>query len=118
MQKGKIFLIFLLLGAVSYSCGEKKKKKEEIAKLIQEGALIIDVRTPQEYSQGHYPNAINIPHTVIGEHLESLKEYKDKPIIVYCRTGRRSGIAKKILEEAGFKKVYNAGGLKDMPQIP
>ena len=83
--------------------------------LIQEGAKVFDVRTPAEFKSGHFKGAINIPLKDIKKRINEFGD-KNKPVIVYCRSGRRSGIAKKILEENGYKKVYNGGGLKDMPK--
>lgn len=78
--------------------------------LIAEGALLVDVRTPEEFASGHLENAINIPHT---ETVARLSEYggdKTKSIVVYCRSGNRSGIAQGLLVEHGFTNVHNAGG--------
>lgn len=86
-----------------------------IKELIAKGALVVDVRTPEEYQSGHYPNAKNIP---IDEVESRLAEFGDKAnnIIVYCRAGNRSTAVKQILEKNGFTKVTNGGGLRDMPQ--
>lgn len=83
---------------------------------IKAGAAIIDVRTDDEFADGHYPNAINIP---VNEILDRAAEIgpKDKPIIVYCETGSRSAYAAMMLKVEGFTEVINAGGLTDMPEI-
>lgn len=83
----------------------------------EEGAIVLDVRTPSEYAEGHVDNAVNIAHDQLQGRLgevETLSQGdKSKPIVVYCRSGRRSGIAKKILLEAGYEKVTNLGGYRD-----
>lgn len=82
---------------------------------IQAGALVVDVRTEDEYLDGAYPGAINIP---VGELLSRLDELepKDRPIILYCATGSRSALAAKLLKVSGWKEVINAGGLDEMPR--
>lgn len=73
-------------------------------------ALVIDVRTPEEFQSGHINGAVNIPYDVIGRKIADVTTDKNKDIIVYCRTGRRSGIALKTLTDMGYQKVENAGG--------
>jgi len=73
----------------------------------------IDVRTDQEYSEGHVEQAVNIPYEEIGERIESVTKNKDQTIYVYCRSGRRSGIAKDTLNDLGYTDVVNLGGLDD-----
>ena len=85
-----------------------------IQKMIEQGTLVVDVRTAKEFAAGHYNGAVNIPLDDIKKRINEFGD-KNRTVIVYCRTGRRSGIAKKILEEHGYKKVINYGGLKDMP---
>ena len=75
--------------------------------------LWIDVRTADEYSAGHVESAVNIPYTEIGARIGEVTGDKDALIYVYCRSGRRSGIAQDTLEEAGFTNVVNVGGLED-----
>lgn len=75
--------------------------------------LILDVRTAQEFAEGHLPGAINIPHDVVRGDDPRLKDWKDKPVLVYCRSGRRSGLAADKLEQAGFSRVQKLKG--DMP---
>ena len=75
-------------------------------KSLQE-PVIIDVRTAEEYAAGHFPGAINLNYETIGESIASLSLAKDSEIIVYCRSGRRSGVAKDTLESLGFSQVTN-----------
>ena len=76
-------------------------------------AYWIDVRTAEEYAAGHVGEAVNIPYEEIGDRISEVTHDKDALIYVYCRSGRRSGIAKAALDEAGFSRVVNAGGLED-----
>ena len=96
-------------------CSTPKSSPEMVVEKIKAGALIVDVRTPEEYSTGHYPGALNIPVDDVETRLAEFGEDKGKEIIVYCKSGRRSGKAKGILEAKGFKNVMNAGGFTDMP---
>lgn len=79
----------------------------DLQKLLQEGAAIVDVRTPQEFKSGHPKGAINIPLDTIASRADSLKKYPH--VIVCCASGMRSGQAKSILEKKGFPSVTNAG---------
>lgn len=75
--------------------------------------IIIDVRSKNEYAEGHINGAINIPLSVIKE--ETNKIPKDKKVLVYCQSGSRSKKALKILENLGYTEVYNLkGGLENM----
>lgn len=67
--------------------------------------LILDVRTPDEFRDGHIKGAVNIPHSVLAFRLEQIKKYTDKKILVYCQSGGRSPIAVRILEQNGFKNL-------------
>lgn len=69
--------------------------------------LILDVRTPREYYSGHLPGATLIPLQQLAQRLSQIEDYKDKEILIYCRSGNRSTVAGEILIENGFKKVYN-----------
>ncbi len=80
--------------------------------LVKDGAVVIDVRTPEEYAQGHVENAINIPLQVIGNEVEKIKAF-NKPVIVYCLSGGRSSSAKSFLANQGVE-VYNGGGIRDI----
>lgn len=76
--------------------------------------VIIDVRTEGEYNSGHVQGSLHMPHDRIGSLIASKIQDKDAEILVYCRSGNRSGIAKKTLESLGYTAVTNGGGLKDL----
>ena len=82
-------------------------------KEVLKKASVVDVRTPGEYLEGHYPGAINIPLNELPNRLEEFKELKS-PIVAYCRSGARSGMAVSLLKQNGFSEVYNGGGLFDL----
>lgn len=85
-----------------------------IKSLINEkGATVVDVRGPWEFEDGHVDGALNIPLDEIPSRIEDIKNLK-MPLVVYCRSGNRSGMAEMILKQAGINEVYNGGGLADM----
>lgn len=104
-------LVTILIVACFVSC-----TKTEIAENadIESSNTIIDVRSAEEFNAGHIEKAINIPHTEISEKISQHEKNKDAQIIVYCRSGRRSGIAKSKLEAMGYTNVTNAGGYEDL----
>ena len=77
---------------------------------LSPNALIIDVRTPSEYTSGHIDKAINIPYDVIGFKINAVTSEKDREVLLYCQSGRRSGIALKTLKDLGYRNAKNAGG--------
>jgi phage shock protein E len=76
--------------------------------LIEQGAVILDVRTRGEYAGGHISGSINISIDALAGNLGKLKD-KNKPIITCCASGMRSASAKSILISRGYTKVYNGG---------
>lgn len=73
----------------------------------------VDVRSPGEYRGGHVSEAVNIPHTEITQRISEITTDPDATLYLYCRSGNRSGKAKKALEQAGFTNVVNVGGYRD-----
>ena len=121
-------LIFLLLAVMMLTaCGQDKESDQgavyvnitaEEAKQImdnEEGYIILDVRTQEEYDQGHIPGAIVISHEEIAEKAEEVLTDKDQLILVYCRSGRRSKIAAEALVELGYTNIKEFGGIIDWP---
>lgn len=82
--------------------------KTDYALLVKKGAVILDVRSKNEYQGGHINGAINISLDALASNLSKLK--KDNPIITCCASGMRSASAKMILKSNGFTEVYNGGG--------
>jgi rhodanese-related sulfurtransferase len=79
------------------------------AELVQQGALILDVRSKGEYAGGHIKGSINISVDTLNNNLNKLKN-KEQTIITCCASGMRSASAKSILKSQGYTKVYNGGG--------
>ncbi|MDE3736551.1 rhodanese-like domain-containing protein [Pseudomonas resinovorans] len=83
--------------------------------LRQPNAILIDVRTPEEVAEdGTLPGALNIGYEDIGQHIAEVAPDKDAPIVLYCRSGRRAGIAQDSLQELGYSRVINGGGYQDL----
>ena len=81
----------------------------------EEGYIILDARTQEEYDEGHIPGAIVISHEEITEKAEEVLTDKDQLILVYCRSGRRSKIAAEALVELGYTNIKEFGGIIDWP---
>jgi rhodanese-related sulfurtransferase len=82
---------------------------DDARRLVANGATLLDVRTPGEFAEGHLPGALNIPVQSLSSRLGEVP--KDKPVVVYCRSGQRSGSAKRLLKDAGFGDVHDLGAM-------
>lgn len=89
------------------SMGKNDINMDELKKLVSNGATLIDVRSPQEYEEGHLKGAISIPEYELKSRYKNELKDKDANIIIYCSSGSRSKKAKKLLEKMGYNNVYN-----------
>jgi phage shock protein E len=89
---------------------------QSILEKLQAGAMVFDIRNPDEFAQGHFPGATNVPLPEMNGRLAEFGP-KDAAIVLYCHSGRRSGLALEILKNAGYTNLVNAGGLVDMPIV-
>ena len=80
------------------------------ALINREEAVVVDVRSMNDFSNGHIINAINLPINGFKDQLGKLKKYQERPIIIHCRSGAQSGAAGKALRKEGFTKVYELKG--------
>ena len=122
----KLIILFLAVMMLT-ACGQDKENDQgaaylnitaEEAKQImdtEEGYIILDVRTQEEYDEGHIPGAIVISHEEIKEKAEEVLPDKDQLILVYCRSGRRSKIAAEALAALGYTNIKEFGGTIDWP---
>ena len=129
MKTGKktgAILLAGVLGILLCACTDTKENKEAVymnitaeeAKKIMDTEseyVILDVRTEEEFAQGHIPGAMLIPDYAIREEAESSLPDKDALILVYCRSGRRSKNAAQILAELGYTNIREFGGILDWP---
>ena len=121
-------VLFLLIAVILLTaCGQTEENDREAVYMnitaeearqimdSEEGYVILDVRTQEEYDQGHIPGAILIPNTEIEARAEQELPDKDQLILVYCRSGRRSKLAAGILVSLGYTDIREFGGIIDWP---
>lgn len=85
--------------------------------LVARGAILLDVRTPEEFGSEHVPGALNVPLQELTARLHELGS-KERPLVVYCRSGRRSAEATRLLREAGFRHVHDMGAMLEWTREP
>ncbi|WP_394561927.1 rhodanese-like domain-containing protein [Aquipseudomonas alcaligenes] len=88
-----------------------------LSALQQPNAVLIDVRTQEEFAAGALPGASLIPHEQIAQRIAAVAPDKNAPVVLYCRSGRRSGIAQDRLLELGYSNVINAGGYEQLQPL-
>ena len=136
MKKMTMLTIAGLISVLGISCGRtmnskqvsvdskevKNEKKAEYKKITSDEAknimltekpIVVDVRSLEEYNEGHIPNAISVPLETIENEAETKLKNKDDLILVYCRSGRRSREAALKLIEKGYTNVIDFGGIQD-----
>jgi len=123
----KIFstlLILLIATSIFSACSKSKSSDSPVVsqakigwKKVDQGAFLLDVRSVDEYNIGALPNAVNIPYDKIAQQISKLPQDKSTEIVIYCRTGRRSAVAKQTLTELGYTNLHNAGGYVDLKQL-
>lgn len=113
MRLLRYLALSLMLAACSAGASNSATRVDgpQAQQLVSKGALLLDVRTPQEYSRGHIDNARNIPVDVLDGRLGELD--KDQPVVVYCQSGKRSARAVSMLKAAGFTQVHDLGGMSN-----
>jgi rhodanese-related sulfurtransferase len=106
-------LAALLLAGPAVAAGPAAIEPKALADRIawaDASLVVLDVRTPEEFAAGHVPGAVNIPHTELAARVAELSGARDKDVVVYCRTGKRSREALGILDKAGFTRLYRLEG--------
>jgi phage shock protein E len=112
--------LFVLLGVLAMSASHislaadaadiKPDALLERARAADESFVIVDVRTPAEFAQGHVPGAINIPVDQVANRLRELSNAKNKDVVLYCRSGKRAAQAADVLKSNGFAKLLHLEG--------
>ena len=113
----KLGLAVAAMGILANLLGCMSDRDADIPSLVNGGALLIDVRTAGEFSEGHIEGAINIPHNAIANMIDQHEADKSKAIVVYCHSGARSSSAKRALGKAGYTHVVNGGSLRRMRKL-
>ena len=99
-----------LAAVLTFGCGRGGDVSRPSARaMVEKGALLVDVRTPEEYAEGHIPDAINVPVQELEARMAELP--KDRPIVVYCRSGKRSARAASMLQAAGYTSIHDLGAM-------
>ena len=116
MSKYLVIAVLAVAGMFIFGFGGGKSSlvsyEELQAKLYKkENFVLLDVRTPEEFAEGHIRGAVLLPYDQVEQKAASLLHDKDKLIIVYCRSGRRSAIAADTLRALGYKNVKDFGGI-------
>lgn len=124
-MKKRLFAVLMAALTLSACTAEKTSENagymcitpQEAKKIMdtQDGYVILDTRTEEEYETGHIPGAIVISHEQIKEKAEQVLTDKDQLILVYCRSGRRSKLAAQDLVDLGYTNVKEFGGIIDWP---
>ena len=106
--------VIAALVALALGCEHASDASAEPAQLnpAYKPTLVVDVRTAEEFAGGHFPGAINIPHEDIVQGIRARNVDKDQTVLLYCRSGNRSGQAEIRLQSSGFAGAKNVGGLK------
>ncbi len=112
MKKLIFSLMTMLMAPLALAGGAEDISAKQLQQKMQnpDPVLILDVRSAEEYADGHVPDAINISHTELEKNLERIEEWKDREVVVYCRSGRRAGIAAEILGNNGFTNIKHLDG--------
>ncbi len=120
--------VVMMMVLLSFGCASKKESPqgeeknpvkitaEEAKKMMDESeVIVIDVRTPEEFKEGHVDKALNIPLDQIADEIDKVVPNKDDKVLLYCRSGNRSGQAAKILSDLAYTQIYDFGGINDWP---
>jgi len=114
MKSNKIFWVLAVLLAVVFGMQQLQASEgvevKQAQAMVSQGALLLDVREPGEYAEVHASNALLIPLGQLDTRMTEIAAYKDKPIAVICRSGRRSAKAVALLQQAGYSQVSNVAG--------
>jgi phage shock protein E len=105
-------VLFILTLSIFSACAGEETAAEAWSR-IEAGAVLIDVRSAEEYAGGHLEGSINIPHTELDAIAEAIGD-PEKSTVVYCRSGRRSGFVQTNLQQRGFSDVYNGLGYEEL----
>ncbi|NKB89332.1 MAG: rhodanese-like domain-containing protein [Acidobacteria bacterium] len=116
MNRTRNLLLAILILAVAAPVAVAGQAEEitpdELQQRIEDGSapLILDVRRPDEFAEGHLPGAMHIPYDELADRLEEMGIELDEEVVVYCRSGRRAGVAESVLHEAGYTNIRDLEG--------
>ena len=105
---------WLMLSLLGLHAGWAGADEPDVWRMIGEGALVIDVRSPDEFAAGHLDAALNIAHDRTEELVKAIGTDKGRAVVLYCRSGRRSSLALQELVARGYTHVVNGGPLAEL----
>jgi len=111
--KNLIILAFSLFSTAVFASETPQISQQQLLTALKapsHNIVVLDVRSEEEYKNGHLVDAINMSHNTVAEKLDQLSQYKNSTVVVYCRSGRRAGVAEHILTENGFKNLRHLTG--------
>lgn len=118
MKRIALFLMLILSTMLVSACGsspsvasQKITPNDYVSQYVDTSAthLLVDVRTPEEFADGHIAGSVNIPLQVLNTRMIEIPT--DIPVVIYCRSGNRSGQAMQILADADYTQIYDLGGI-------
>lgn len=113
MDNNWLIVIVILIAYGLYQWNVKRSFIDyaKAQELLAAGAVVVDVRTREEYREGHIPGAKNLPLHRLDDLAKRNLPQKDQPIILYCRSGSRANQALRLLKKLGYTQLYNLGGI-------
>jgi len=109
-----VSLLVLFIWNETKRSGKTIDSQQLVSMMNNQDALVLDIRDPGDYSEGHIPHAKNIPYTALQSRVRELDKFKEQPVVVACKMGQHSGMATGILRRAGFQNVAKLrGGLTE-----
>ena len=105
-------LLLFVAGGCAAQTDAGEIAPEEVVARIEAGTapLLLDVRTPAEFADGHVPGAVNIPHDELAERLNEIEGHQNDEVVVYCERGGRAARARTVLADAGFREIRHLAG--------
>lgn len=105
------------VGSIAWAGTNGVPNAVEVRRLLRDGALLVDVRTPAEYAEQHLPGAVNVPLDRIAVWFPQHVLDKNRVILIHCRSGRRSAQAEQRLRELGYSRVINLGSFAQAQRV-
>ena len=105
-------IVFVLAVTTTWQVSAKDISQTELQQIMKNDkqVILLDVRTVEEFEEGHIPNAVNIPHKELEARLAELTGAKNTQVVIYCRSGRRAEVAREVLVKNGFNELDHLSG--------
>ena len=118
MNRKRLLLFAAIAGVALFSLrGKSGLSTEQAREYLEAGALLVDVRTAEEFAARNVPGAVNIPLNVVKSNITNYVAEKSEVVLLHCRSGRRSGIAQKELTAMGYLNVFNIGSFEQAEKV-